>query len=184
MRALRAPANRRKKASGPARRPTLDRQLKSLALIVFDFDGVMTDNRVLVTDDGREAAWCNRSDGMGVAMLRQSGLPILILSTETNPIVAHRARKLKVECIHGSEDKWATLAGVLQARNIDPALVAYVGNDVNDVECLRRVGLPICVADAYQPAKELARLITRRRGGEGAVREICDAILRARGAAR
>lgn len=163
-------------------RASLTRQFRSLALIVFDFDGVLTDNRVLVDDEGHEAAWCNRSDGLGLAALRRIGLPTLILSTETNPIVAHRARKLQTECIHGSDDKWATLASVLQERNIDPALVAYVGNDINDLDCLRHVGLPICVADAYQPAKALARLVTRRKGGDGAVREVCDAIVRARGA--
>jgi YrbI family 3-deoxy-D-manno-octulosonate 8-phosphate phosphatase len=149
---------------------------------VFDFDGVLTDNRVLVFDDGREAVWCNRSDGIGLAALRRIGLATLILSTEINAVVMHRARKLEVECIHGSEDKWATLAGVLQARDIDPALVAYVGNDLNDLECLRHVGLPICVADAYAPVKKLARIVTRRRGGDGAVREVCDLIVRARGA--
>lgn len=168
-------------ASRPARRPTLARQFRSLALIVFDFDGVMTDNRVLVTDDGREAAWCNRSDGMGIGALKRIGLPVLILSTETNPIVKHRAAKLQVECIHESADKWASLERVLHARGIDPLLVAYVGNDVNDVGCLRRVGLPICVADAYPAAKKLARFVTTRRGGDGAVREVCDAILDARG---
>jgi 3-deoxy-D-manno-octulosonate 8-phosphate phosphatase (KDO 8-P phosphatase) len=166
----------------PSRRSSLARQLRSLALVVFDFDGVLTDNRVLVTDDGREAAWCNRSDGLGLAALREINVPTLILSTEINPIVLHRARKLQTECIHGCADKWATLAGVLEAREIDPALVAYVGNDINDLECLRHVGLPICVADAYQPVKHVARIVTRRRGGEGAVREICDAIIRARGA--
>lgn len=174
--------NRAGKRSFSPRRSSLARQFRSLVLIVFDFDGVLTDNRVLVTDDGHEAAWCNRSDGLGLAALRRIGVHALILSTETNPIVSHRARKLQTECIHGCEDKWATLAGVLQARDIDPALVAYVGNDINDVECLRHVGLPICVADAYPPVKKLARLVTERRGGEGAVREICDAIVRARGA--
>ena len=164
-------------------RSSLVRQLKSLALIVFDFDGVLTDNRVLVTDDGREAAWCHRSDGLGLAALRRIGVPTLILSTETNPIVAHRARKLQTECIHGCDDKWAQLDDLLKARAIDAAAVAYVGNDINDLECLRHVGLPIAVADAYQPVKKIARLVTERPGGYGAVREICDLIVRARGEA-
>ena len=161
---------------------SLVRQFRSLALIVFDFDGVLTDNRVLVTDEGHEAAWCNRSDGIGLAALRRIGLPALILSTETNPIVAHRARKLQTECVHGSDDKWATLDRLLQTRGIDPARVAYVGNDVNDLDCLRHVGLPICVADAWPAVKKIARLVTRRRGGDGAVREICDLVAKARGA--
>jgi YrbI family 3-deoxy-D-manno-octulosonate 8-phosphate phosphatase len=163
-------------------RSSVVRLARSLKLVVFDFDGVMTDNRVLVTDDGHEAAWCNRSDGMGLEALKRIGMPMLILSTEVNSIVSHRARKLSIECLHGSEDKWAILAGVLRARSIDPALVAYVGNDANDVECMKHIGLPICVADAYQPARRVARFITERPGGYGAVREVCDLILRARGA--
>jgi 3-deoxy-D-manno-octulosonate 8-phosphate phosphatase (KDO 8-P phosphatase) len=164
-------------------RSTLVRQFGSLALVVFDFDGVMTDNRVLVTDDGREAAWCNRSDGIGLAALRRVGFPMLILSTEANPIVAHRARKLQIECVHGCDDKWAMLSGILQARSIVPSLVAYVGNDTNDVECMKNVGLPICVADGWAPARRVARFVTERPGGHGAVREICDLILQSRGAA-
>jgi YrbI family 3-deoxy-D-manno-octulosonate 8-phosphate phosphatase len=161
---------------------TLVRQFKVLALVVFDFDGVMTDNRVLVTDDGREAAWCNRSDGTGLAALRRIGVPMLILSTETNPIVAHRARKLQIECIHACENKWTMLAGFLKERAIDPARVAYVGNDANDVECMQHIGLPISVADGFEPARRAARFVTKRPGGYGAVREVCDLILEARGA--
>ena len=160
---------------------TLVRQFRFLALVVFDFDGVMTDNRVLVTDDGREAAWCNRSDGTGLAAVRRIGVPMLILSTETNPIVAHRARKLEIECIHSCENKWAMLAGLLKERSIDPSRVAYVGNDANDVECMEHVGLPICVADGFESARRVARFVTKRAGGYGAVREVCDLILTARG---
>ena len=151
---------------------------------MFDFDGVLTDNRVLVNDDGREAAWCSRSDGLGLAALRHIGVPTLILSTETNPIVAHRARKLQTECIHGCDDKWTMLSNLLHTRSIDPATVAYVGNDINDLECLRHVGVPMCVADAYEPVKKLARLVTARPGGYGAVREICDLIVESRRSVR
>jgi YrbI family 3-deoxy-D-manno-octulosonate 8-phosphate phosphatase len=160
---------------------SLVRQLKSLTLLVFDYDGVFTDNRVLVTDDGHEAVLCNRSDGLGLAALRRIGLPVLILSTEANPVVAHRARKLQTECIHGCDDKWTALKEILAARGLDAATVAFVGNDINDLECLQHVGLPICVADAYPAVRKVARMVTRRRGGDGAVREICEAIVQARG---
>ena len=162
--------------------PALSRRLRSLALLVLDFDGVMTDNRVLVTDDGREAAFCNRSDGMGLSALRHAGVPMLILSTKKVPIVVHRARKLKLECVHGSDDKWASLKELLDARGIDPDRVAYVGNDVNDLDCMEHVGFPISVADGYPEVLRVAKYITRRPGGFGAVREVCDAILKARGA--
>lgn len=157
-------------------------ELRDIDLLVFDFDGVMTDNRVLVTEDGREAAFCDRGDGTGLAALRREGLPMLILSTETVPIVAHRARKLRIECIHGADDKWAVLKPLLDERGIDPRRVAYVGNDVNDLTCLGQVGIPIAVADAYPEVKRVARFITRRPGGAGAVREVCQAVLKARGA--
>lgn len=154
--------------------------LRSLRLIVFDFDGVFTDNRVLVFEDGREAVFCSRGDGLGLAGLRRVGVDLLILSTETNPVVGARARKLQIECVQGCEDKWTTLCEILAVRGLDPGEVAYMGNDVNDLDCLRHVGLPICVADAHPDARAAARLITERRGGEGAVREVCDAIIRAR----
>lgn len=155
--------------------------LARVRLVVFDFDGVFTDNRVLVDEDGREAAFCSRGDGLGTVALQRLGFQILILSTEPNPIVAHRAAKLKIPCVHGLEDKWAALQALLLERKLDAADVAYVGNDVNDAACLRNVGLPICTADAHPAVKALARIVTSRRGGDGAVRQICDAIIDVRG---
>ena len=158
--------------------------LASVAFVVFDFDGVMTDNRVLVAEDGRESVSCSRSDGLGVQMLARAGVGCLILSTETNPVVSARAAKLGVECEQGLGDaKGEALRRILRQRGLDPARVAYVGNDVNDVECLRLVGVPICVADAWPAARSAARYVTARRGGDGAVREVCDLVL-ARGGRR
>jgi YrbI family 3-deoxy-D-manno-octulosonate 8-phosphate phosphatase len=157
------------------------RLLRSVELVVFDFDGVFTDNRVLVDEEGREAVFCTRADGIGVEALRRAGVESMVLSTEPNPVVAHRAAKLKMACVHGASDKWATLAEILRVRNVKAARVAYVGNDINDRGCLEHAGVPICVADAHPDVLPLARLVTERRGGEGAVREICDAIVRARG---
>lgn len=158
--------------------------LASVTLVVFDFDGVMTDNRVLVAEDGRESVSCSRADGLGVQMLARGGVGCLILSTETNPVVSARAAKLGVECVQGLGDaKGEALRRILRERGLDPARVAYVGNDVNDVECLGLVGVPICVADAWPAARRAARYVTARRGGDGAVREVCDLVLAVRGAA-
>jgi len=151
--------------------------LARVRLLVFDFDGVFTDNKVLVDEDGREAAFCSRGDGLGAVALQSLGFDIVILSTEPNPIVAHRAAKLKIPCVHGLDDKWAALQALLQERGLAAADVAYVGNDINDETCLKNVGLPICTADAHPSVKPLARIVTRRRGGDGAVRQICDAII-------
>ena len=156
--------------------------LESVTFVVFDFDGVMTDNRVLVAEDGRESVFCSRADGLGVQMLSRAGVGCLILSTEVNPVVSARAAKLGVECVQGLGDaKGEALRRILRDRGLDPATVAYVGNDVNDIECLRHVGVPICVADAYPAVRRTARYVTERPGGGGAVREVCDLVLAARG---
>ncbi len=153
----------------------------AVRLVVFDFDGVFTDNRVLVTEDGTEAVFCSRADGLGVQLLQRAGVDCLVLSTETNPVVQARCRKLGLECVQGRWNKADALEEILAARGVDAAEVAYVGNDVNDLACLQRVGLPIAVADAHPAVKAAARLVTRRPGGYGAVREICEWILDARG---
>ncbi len=154
--------------------------LGAVRLLVLDFDGVMTDNRVLVHEDGTESVWCHRGDGWGIARLREAGCPVLVLSTETNGVVGARCRKLGVECVQGQADKGAALAALLAERGIAPAAVAYVGNDVNDLECLRLVGVPIVVADATPVARAEARLVTAAAGGYGAVREVADWILASR----
>ncbi len=172
----------KKAATRPITKPTPAhrRDLAKLRLIVFDFDGVMTDNRVMVMQDGTEGVLCNRSDGLGIGMLRDAGLALLILSKEENPVVSARARKLKIECMQGIDDKLTALKALLAHRAIDAASVAYVGNDLNDLECMGHVGMPIAVADAYPQVLRIAQLTTTRPGGHGAVREVCDWILSAR----
>ena len=154
--------------------------LGEVRLLVLDFDGVMTDNRVLVDEDGRESVWCHRGDGWGIARLRESGLEIVVLSTERNGVVAARCRKLRVACVHGSDDKLADLERLVAERGLDAPGVAYVGNDVNDLGCLGWVGVPIAVADSEPEVLAVARLVTLRRGGYGAVREVADWLLAAR----
>ncbi len=148
--------------------------------LVMDFDGVLTDNRVYVMEDGREAVACSRGDGMGIVALRQQGLDILVLSSEENPVVAARCRKLKVECLQGVQRKLPALQQWLQQRCVSPESAVYVGNDVNDLECLQYVGCPVVVADAHPAVKSSARLVLSKPGGQGAVRELCDLILQKR----
>lgn len=143
-------------------------------LLVFDFDGVFTDNAVWVQQDGTESVRCSRSDGLGLSRLRGLGLPMLVLSTEENPVVSARCRKLRMDCIQGVPDKAVKLAELAAAAGIDLAAVAYVGNDINDLGCLKGAGLPIVVADAHPDVIALGRLRTTIPGGYGAVREICD----------
>ena len=151
--------------------------LKQIQLLVLDFDGVLTDNRVWVDQEGREAVSCHRGDGWGIARLKEAGVEVLVLSTEENPVVAARCAKLRIPCRQGCRDKLSVLRQIAHERMLEPEAVAFVGNDVNDLACLRWVGTPIVVADAEPAVKPAACLITRRRGGSGAVREVCDLIL-------
>jgi 3-deoxy-D-manno-octulosonate 8-phosphate phosphatase (KDO 8-P phosphatase) len=149
--------------------------ISQIQLLLFDFDGVFTDNRVWVFEDGREAVYCSRADGLGLAKLRKHGLEMGIVSNEKNPVVAARARKLELNCWQGVDDKLDHLRTLAEDRNIAFTNIAFVGNDINDRKCLEAVGLPLVVADAYPEILTLGKAVTSRNGGEGAVREICDA---------
>lgn len=150
--------------------------------LVTDFDGVHTDDAAYVTQDGTESVRVHRGDGMGVSLLRRAGVPMLILSTETNPVVAARGRKLGVDVLHGARDKATALRDWCAANGLDPARVAYVGNDVNDLPALTLVGWPVATADAHPRVQDVARVVLTRPGGHGAVREACDRVLAARSA--
>lgn len=158
---------------GRAPRPLPDR----IELVVLDFDGVVTDNRVWVDGEGRESVAAHRGDGWGVARLRQHGIEVVVLSAETDPVVAARCRKLGVPAIQGVAEKAEALRGLLAERGTDPARVVYLGNDINDVPCFGIVGCAIVVADAHPAAAAEADRVLRTRGGHGAVRELCDLIL-------
>lgn len=145
--------------------------------VVLDFDGTQTDDRVLVDADGRELVAVHRGDGLGVAALRRAGLAVLILSTETNPVVAARGRKLGVPVIHGSRRKDVSLKQWCEEHGVDPQRVLYAGNDVNDLPCLGLVGWPVAVADAHGVVRAAARAVTAAPGGRGAVREIATWLL-------
>lgn len=146
-------------------------------LVVFDFDGVMTDDRVWVDQSGRESVVVNRGDGMGIARLRKAGIAMVVLSTETNPVVSERCRKLDLPVIQGLSDKSTALRQLLQERQLDSAHVVYLGNDVNDLPCFPLVGCAVAVANAHAEVLAHADVILAHYGGHGAVRELCDRIL-------
>ena len=150
---------------------------KKVEAIIFDFDGVMTDNTLSVTEEGIESVQCDRGDGLGIANVRKAGIPMMVLSTEKNPVVATRCEKLQLPCHQGVDDKLAYLQEYLQNEGIDPAHVIFVGNDVNDLACMQFVGVPIAPADADPAILRIAHWITKNPGGHGAVREVCDWVL-------
>jgi YrbI family 3-deoxy-D-manno-octulosonate 8-phosphate phosphatase len=160
--------------------PPLPENFESIKLLALDFDGVMTDDRVLVDETGREAVWCKRGDGMGIAMVKAEGIPVVVISTEENQVVQARCNKLKITCFHGCEDKLSVLKQVAENHQLEAQAIAYVGNDVNDLQCLNWVGLSIAVADAVDEVIAVADIVTEIKGGHGAVREICNALVRSR----
>ena len=155
-------------------------KLAQISFVAFDFDGVFTNNMVYVSQEGVESVRCCRCDGLGLRRLHEVSVACMILSTETNPVVGVRAGKLKIACRQGVEDKLAVLDEERAARGLSWDQIAFLGNDINDAECLRAVGLPVVVADAFDEVKPLARLVLSRRGGEGAVREFCDLLWQAK----
>jgi YrbI family 3-deoxy-D-manno-octulosonate 8-phosphate phosphatase len=145
--------------------------------VVLDFDGTQTDDRVWIDADGHETVVVNRGDGMGISRLRKAGVPVLVLSSETDPVVAARARKLGIPVIHGVEAKDVELRKWYEAEGIAPERILYAGNDVNDLPCFELVGWPVAVADAHDIVRERARAVTMSRGGHGVVREIAAHLL-------
>jgi len=158
---------------GTAPRP-LPEQVK---LLILDFDGVLTDNRVWVDAEGRELVAAHRGDGWGLAQLKERGIEVAVLSTETHPVVAARCRKLDLPVVQGISDKASALKELLEERGVDPAHVIYLGNDVNDLPCFPLVACALVVADAHPKARAQADLVLKRSGGLGAVRELCDLLL-------
>ncbi|MBA7564388.1 2-keto-3-deoxy-D-glycero-D-galacto-9-phosphonononic acid phosphatase [subsurface metagenome] len=150
---------------------------KNINLIVYDFDGVMTDNRVIVFQDGTEAVIVNRSDGLGVERFRSLGIPQLILSTETNPVVKARAAKLHLEVIASCKDKKIVLENYCVQKGYNLNRVMYVGNDLNDLEVMRIVGFPVAPVDAHPKIKKIAKLVTKAKGGEGVVKDLFDYLI-------
>lgn len=153
---------------------------KNVELVVFDFDGVMTDDRVFVNQEGVEMVAANRRDGMGITLLHKAGIRMMVLSSEKNPVVQARCNKLKLPVIQGIDEKAAVLRKYLLDNKISSDTVIYVGNDINDLPCFTEVGCAFAVADAHPLALRQADIVLRHNGGYGAVRELCDILLQSR----
>lgn len=151
-------------------------QVIDVDALVTDFDGVHTDDGAYVDENGNEQVRVHRGDGMGVSRLVKSGVPVMILSKERNPVVTRRAEKLHVDVTQGVDNKSQVLASWIEEHGLDAARVAYVGNDINDLEAFDVVGWPIAVADAHPKVLAAARVVLDRPGGKGAVSEVCDLI--------
>ncbi|MEK7557403.1 MAG: HAD hydrolase family protein [Patescibacteria group bacterium] len=159
----------------------MEEKLQQLQLIVFDFDGVFTDGTVIVDETGKESVVCSRKDTLRFPELLKRGIRLAVISKERNPVVAKRCEKMGVICFQGADNKIDLLRQLLEREKVSPAEAAFVGDDINDVECMEYVGLAFTVADGHERCKAVADYVTRRRGGDHAVREICDLVLTALG---
>jgi YrbI family 3-deoxy-D-manno-octulosonate 8-phosphate phosphatase len=151
-----------------------------ISLLVLDFDGVMTDDRVYVNQHGEETVAAHRGDGMGIASLKKTGVEVIILSKEKNPVVQARGKKLNIPVYQGIDEKGTKLQDIIREKGLSAEQVVYVGNDVNDLPCFPLVGLAVAVADAHPEVRDQADLVLNKNGGYGAVREICDLLTKTR----
>lgn len=148
-----------------------------ISYFFYDFDGVMTDNMVYFDEKGVESVRVNRGDGLAVAEIKKLGIGQAIVSTEQNPVVSKRAKKLGIPCLQGISNKKNALIKYCETKSLSISSVAFVGNDVNDSEVLQIASLSICPADAHLSIQEISNLVLKTKGGHGVVREILDLII-------
>jgi len=155
---------------------------KDVKLVILDVDGVMTDGRIVIDDNGLEQRNFDIKDGFGVVALQMTGVEVAIITSKKSGSVRHRAEELKIKRFHeGIRKKTEPYEQILAEMGITDAQVAYVGDDLVDLAMMKRVGLPVAVADAVDEVREAAAYVTRARGGHGAVREAAEMILKAQG---
>ncbi|PSB04142.1 KdsC family phosphatase [Merismopedia glauca] len=154
--------------------------LAQVKLLALDVDGVLTDAGLYYSDSGEELKKFNAKDGMGLKLLMEAGIEVAIVTASSSTATIHRAKKLGiVHAFIGVEDKLATLKQLCEQLNISLSQVAYVGDDVNDLPIMEVVGCPMTVADAIEENQKQAIYVSKIGGGQGAVREICDRIIKA-----
>ena len=153
-----------------------NKKLTDVKLVIFDFDGVFTDNYVYVSQTNQESVKCWRSDGLGLKRLKSIGILVWIISTESNPVVGLRSQKLGIPFLQDISDKSFAVKKICKDFNLKLENTMFVGNDINDLPALKIVGYPIAVSDSYPEIFSEVIFKTERKGGQGAVREICDLI--------
>ena len=150
--------------------------LKSCSHLFYDFDGVMTDNTVIMDEHGIESVRVNRSDGLAISELKKMGFVQAILSSEKNNVVSMRAEKLGIPCMQGLEDKKSAFLNYCTESGINPEFCVFVGNDINDFEVMNSVGYPVCPSDAHSKIISISRIVLTTNGGNGVIRELLDLI--------
>ncbi len=153
-------------------------KIDNFKVIVFDFDGVFTNNLALVDSDGKEYVLVNRADGLGVQFLKKKNLKLFIISSEKNKVVKMRSKKLNIECYYGVEDKVKILQQISKKINISLSKFIYVGNDINDLNAMKSCGLKLCPNDSHKEIKKISDIVLNTKGGGGITREIVEKIFK------
>lgn len=148
----------------------------NISLLFTDFDGVWTDNKVTVDSNGVEYVQSSKYDSLGLSLMNKVNVPVIVISSETNPVVRMRCEKLKLECFTAIKDKTKIIKDVCDRFNIAYVDAGFVGNDLNDLDALKLVGVPMCVSDATSKVKEVSKFVSNFKGGNGALREIFENI--------
>lgn len=152
--------------------------INEIDALVFDFDGVLTDNKVLVHQDGSESVLCNRADGLAFDVLRKLKIPAYILSTETNSVVTQRAKKLKTPVIQGVSNKLEALTKLGAQKNYSLKKILFTGNDLNDYQVMKSCGFSACPADSHKSIKDISSFVLSVKGGDGVIRELMESIFK------
>ncbi|HOJ52359.1 MAG TPA: HAD-IIIA family hydrolase [Syntrophales bacterium] len=162
--------------------PALREKLLKIRVLILDVDGVLTDGRIIIDDDGKESKFFDVRDGHGLKVLMRYGIDVIFMTGRNSRVVEHRARELGVkEVYQGIWDKLACYEEILTRRKLTDEEVAFVGDDIVDIPVLRRVGFAATVADAADETLAYVDYVAKKRGGRGAVREICNLLLKAQG---
>jgi len=160
----------------------LEEKLKKIKMLMLDVDGVMTDGRIIMDDEGRQLKNFNVRDGHGLKIIQRYGIEVVILTGRKSEVVNHRAKDLDIKEIYqGALNKKEVFQKILQKHNLTADFVAYMGDDIIDIPVLKHVGFSAAVADAVDVVKKSVDYVTKNKGGHGAVREICEMILQIQG---
>ena len=150
--------------------------LEDIDAFIFDFDGVLTNNLVHLDQNGKESVSCSRADGLAFDVLRKLDKPAFILSTENNPVVTMRAKKLKVPVVQGVDDKVEAIKKLAADNSYSLKNILYVGNDLNDYLVMQLCGYSACPADSHSKIKNVSSVILGTNGGDGIVRELLEEV--------
>lgn len=159
-----------------------EKRLRNIKLLLLDVDGVMTDGSIVYNGSGEEIKSFSVKDGLGIRMLMETGVNIGIVTGRSSDALYHRCKNLHIQIIFdGISDKASALDKITEKTGIKEERIAYIGDDLPDIPIMRKVGTPVAVAGAHEEVIEAAHIVTSLEGGKGAIREVCEAIIKAQG---